>query len=95
MSFYGTIYNQISNAFEHIHVRNSGKNNNDVFIDKEETIRADGREGEICFDTGNRWITLEGDATENFCKIYHAEPDTLENSTGINIFTEITSIPAG
>ena len=78
MSFYGTIYNQISNAFDTFYVQNTGKDKKDFLSTTTNSmnIKADGREGELKLDTGNKWIQLQGNSTNNFCKIYHSQPDT-------------------
>ena len=95
MSFYGGIFNQISNAFETINVKNSGENTNNVFdsgvVSSE--IKADGREGELCIDSGNRWIHLQGDSTDNFCKIFHTKPDEKENSSVLETVSIVNSAP--
>ena len=90
MSFYGTIYKQISNAFDRFFVKNSGKNKKE-FLDSPKNsveIKADGREGYLDFDSGNRWIQMEGDYTNNFCKIYHAQAD----ATNLNTYNTVTKV---
>ena len=81
MSFYGTVYYQIANAFASFYINNSGKVNNTSFIDSSEVtnnleIAADGRDGFVTFDSGNRWIGLVGDPAANTCTFYHAAADT-------------------
>ena len=94
MSFYGGIFNQISNAFERIGIKNSGKNNNNFIATGEDfEIKADGREGEFFLDTGNQWIQLQGNVIDNFCKIYHSSPSQNFLSTN-TIFTNTTGVPA-
>lgn len=92
MSFYGGIFNQISNAFERIGIRNSGEDSNNFISAGEDLeIKADGREGEFYLDTGNQWIQLQGDVTDNFCKIYHSNPS--QNSLSTNIIFTNTEAP--
>lgn len=102
MSFYGTIYNQISNAFSEFFVKNSGVDSTSFLSNPINSINisADGREGKLSFDSGNAWIQLKGSAgTEsspenNFCKIYHSKPNE-KNLTTNTIFVEATEIPKG
>ena len=96
MSFYGTIYNQISNAFDTFYVQNTGKDKKDFLSTTTNSmnIKADGREGELKLDTGNKWIQLQGNATDNFCKIYHSIPDSSDTTTNL-ILEKITDLPSG
>ena len=86
MSFYGTIYYQITNAFASFFVNNSGKakaTENDFLLADDSSsnleIAADGRDGFITLDTGNRWIRMKGDAAANTCTFYHSAPDTVKD----------------
>lgn len=95
MSFYGTIYNQISNAFERIRIKNSGKNTIS-FLNNDPTdleIKADGREGFIEIDSGNRWIELKGDAVDNSCKIYHSQADGNNTTTHL-VVEKVNKLPS-
>lgn len=95
MSFYGGIFNQISNAFERIGIKNSGKTKIDFLntesIDLE--IKADGREGFVEIDSGNRWIELKGDVVDNSCKIYHSQADKNNTTTHL-VMEKINELPA-
>ena len=77
MSFYGTVYYQISNAFASFFIKNTGLNNKEFLTEVSNSLEipADGRDGQLTFDAGNRWIQMEGDTVNNYCKIYHAAPD--------------------
>ena len=94
MSFYGTIYNQISNAFEKIFIQNNGIDRSSIEVaeedynwSKDKVIKADGREGEFKIDSGNRWILLTGDEVANNCKIYHRKPDDKNLSSVVPVGT--------
>lgn len=101
MSFYGTIYHQISDAFSEFFIKNSGVNNNDFLSNTTSSmnIEADGRAGKLSIDSGNAWIQLEGSAgtqdspEDNICKIYHSKPDT-NNLTTNKVFEEASSVPS-
>ena len=101
MSFYGTTYNQISDAFASFYVSNSGKNNNNFLNSEDLTsnlrIRADGRDGEIYLDSGNKWIQMRGNFTDNYCKIYHGPADsenlTIKNMIKLSTIDEIEEEP--
>ena len=95
MSFYGGIFNQISNAFERIGIKNSGKNTIS-FLNNDPTdleIKADGREGFIEIDSGNRWIELKGDAVDNSCKIYHSQADGNNTTTHL-VMEKVNELPS-
>lgn len=102
MSFYGTIYHQISDAFSEFFIKNSGVNKNNDFlsnITSSMNIEADGRAGKLSIDSGNAWIQLEGSAgaqdspEDNICKIYHSKPN-INNLTINKIFEETSSVPS-
>lgn len=87
MSFYGSIYYQLIDAFYKVVLRNKGKNSTD-FIDASKLpesfeTQAAGRKSVFGFDTGNKWINLNErteinqDANEAYSiyEIYHGAPD--------------------
>jgi hypothetical protein len=95
MSFYGGIFNQISNAFERVGIKNSGKNTIS-FLNNDPTdleIKADGREGFIEIDSGNRWIELKGDVVDNSCKIYHGQADGNNTTTHL-VMEKVNELPS-
>ena len=95
MSFYGGIFNQISNAFERVGIKNSGKNTIS-FLNNDPTdleIKADGREGFIEIDSGNRWIELKGDVVDNSCKIYHGQADGNNTTTHL-VMEKVDELPS-
>lgn len=85
MSFYGSVYYQLIDAFYKVIVRNQGKNSN-RFIDGNENkeVAAQGRHGVFGFDSGNKWINLgfteelkpDSKETYSIYQIYHGRPDT-------------------
>lgn len=91
MSFYGSVYYQLIDAFYKVIIRNKGKNAiNFIDGDEDREVSAQGRHGVFGFDSGNRWINfgyneeLKPDSKEtyNIYQIYHGRPDpeaTLAN----------------
>lgn len=80
MSFYGSVYYQLIDAFHKAAIKNTGKNKNEFLtnIEDESINLANGRKGEITFDTGNKWIQLSSNEEENsnaYYNIWHAAPD--------------------
>lgn len=83
MSFYGNVLYELTNAFALFKIKNNGKNNNsstNVSQDENE-ISAGGLNGEVIFDTGNRWMKLTANPKDQTLKIWHNGPD-VENSAG-------------
>ena len=91
MSFYGSVYYQLIDAFYKVIIRNKGKDAiNFIDGDEDREVSAQGRHGVFGFDSGNRWINfgyneeLKPDSKEtyNIYQIYHGRPDpeaALEN----------------
>lgn len=91
MSFYGSVYYQLIDAFYKVIIRNKGKDAiNFIDGDEDREVSAQGRHGVFGFDSGNRWINfgyneeLKPDSKEtyNIYQIYHGRPDpeaTLAN----------------
>ena len=91
MSFYGSIYYQIVDAFYKILVNNAGLEKIGFPKEKEVTLddivyRAPGRQGTIHLNTGNRWITFTKNTvdengqtitdSESPYIIWHSAPDS-------------------
>ena len=74
MSFYGSIYYQLVDAFNRIWITNKGKE--EVAFPEEEKIEekfeyhSPGRQGVIGLNSGNRWISFTGEADNTFT-IWH------------------------
>lgn len=92
MSFYGSVYYQLVDAFYKIVFRNKGKDNTE-FVKQDDLIdsenQAIGRKGVFGFSAGNKWINLKttaepGTVSEgeySICEIYHGEPEkTLQDN---------------
>lgn len=90
MSFYGSVYYQLVDAFYKIVMKNKGKES-DTFLEKDDLVdmeetAAVGRKGVFGFDTGNKWIDLkqvqeerpEAKELYTIYEIYHGKPDELE-----------------
>ena len=89
MSFYGSVYYQLLDAFNKIVIQNNGSNKGSVFntkLDTVGTVEAKGRKSTFSLDTGNRWVTFSAEPSaqsagddENSStvyKIWHSKPDT-------------------
>lgn len=87
MSFYGSVYYQLVDAFTKIVLGNKGINTNNKFgagSTDLEGSQAIGRKGVFGFDTGNRWIVFDENTVKDqetgkdftICEIYHNKPDT-------------------
>ena len=59
MSFYGSVYYQLIDAFYKVIIRNKGKDAiNFIDGDEDREVSAQGRHGVFGFDSGNRWINF-------------------------------------
>lgn len=80
MSFYGSVYYQIANAFARIVIENASLTKTDFpeedSIDEEVTLDATSRLGSVQLQAGNRWIQFTTDALNNVCTIWHSAPDS-------------------
>lgn len=78
MSFYGSIYYQLVDAFNRIWITNKGKE--EITFPKEEEIEekfeyhSPGRQGVIGLNSGNRWISFTGEDDNTFT-IWHNSAD--------------------
>lgn len=77
MSFYGNITASLSQAFSRFLFKNSGKNSQDFREGNDDVLDAEHSSASITFDSGNRWIQIQGD--DDGCKIWHGAPVTDEN----------------
>ena len=94
MSFYGKVYYQLENAFAKFFIRNSGKNKVEAPGETpDSSIDAIGLNSEFYLDTGNKWIRLKKDSSNNKdkCKFYHAllsydeeKPDEFNSFTSFS-----------
>lgn len=83
MSFYGSLYYQAGEAFAKILLDNFGPKNKDVsFKDVTENseILAKSRKGDLTLRSGNRWLSLDGEAGNGVCTIRHSAPDDSEEN---------------
>ena len=95
MSFYGSVYYQLIDAFYKAAIRNTGKDSKNFLNEVEDEVidTANGRKGEITFDTGNRWIQLNANEQEGsnaYYNIWHAAPDSTATETfqGVSISSQ-------
>ena len=91
MSFYGQVIYELTNAFSDIVIRNSGKSNSNfnTNIQTETNVPAAGLENKFYLDSGNKWVSLEGNPNSYTCKIYHSQLDNKDKSNTINTFSTI------
>lgn len=78
MSFYGSVYYQIANAFARIVIENASSTKIDFpkeDLINEVTLDATSRLGSVQLQAGNRWIQFTTDALNNVCMIWHGAPD--------------------
>lgn len=101
MSFYGSVYYQLIDAFHKVIVNNKGKSENNKFADAANYkngsyVQAEGRKGVITLDSGNAWIglTKENDS-DNSIKIWHRKPQPLSSSSVAHPFKKLTQLPSG
>ena len=89
MSFYGNRIYQLTNAFGKFLIKNSGLDV-EAFITPggDYEANAEGLKAAYTFDTGNKWITLQG-APGGVCQIYHNALDSADQS---NVVTPLTII---
>lgn len=89
MSFYGSIYYQLVDAFNRLWFSNQGKDTI-IFPEAEDLVNQNppegvpeetfeyhspGRQGVIDLKSGNRWIAFTQNSTDNSFKLWHREPD--------------------
>lgn len=92
MSFYGSVYYQTLGAIAKIIVQNRGASVSD-FLDKSKLLQSveidsSGKKSALSFDSGNKWIQLNGDASLNKISIWHGEPDE-STDTFISLFNKV------
>lgn len=92
MSFYGSVYYQTLGAIAKIIVQNRGASVSD-FLDKSKLLQSveidsSGKKSALSFDSGNKWIQLNGDAGLNKISIWHGEPDE-STDTFISLFNKV------
>ena len=101
MSFYGSVYYQLIDAFHKIIANNNGKNKNKSsdFASSYSNglaIQAEGRKGVINLDSGNAWIGFtKGADAEDPIKIWHSKPQTSSSANQAKGFMKIDSLPDG
>lgn len=104
MSFYGSVYYQLIDAFNTIIMKNTGKNSDTLLTETdastELSIEAQGRINALMFESGNRWINFEqvppkddndnnDDSSKNsFFKIYHGPTKELTQEEKIALGPE-------
>lgn len=104
MSFYGSVYYQLVDAFTKIVLGNKGINIDNQFgagSTALEGSQAIGRKGVFGFDTGNRWIVFDENTVRDeetgkdftICEIYHNKPDT-KNTKPLNGFKVLSKAEA-
>lgn len=100
MSFYGSVYYQLIDAFNTIIMKNTGNNSNELLTETdastELSIEAKGRTDALVFESGNRWINFEqvpppkddnndNDDKKSFFKIYHGPTKELTQEEKIGL----------
>ena len=86
MSFYGSRYEEIAKTFATLFIKNSGRENVTASSPSSSSIQidSDGKQGEMTFDSGNRWISLTGRVSpDNRCFIYHSNPDQTSDTSKV------------
>lgn len=92
MSFYGNMTSQLSQAFSRFLFRNNGKDRQDFQEGTDEILDATHSSASVTFDSGNRWIQIQGG--DDGCKIWHGAPATDENDlTLVSGFTQTEAPP--
>lgn len=82
MSFYGNILYELTNAFAEIMIKNSGRNSSTTISPSSGSseIPAVGLGGRFTLDSGNKWIHLSSDPSNQVCKIYHSGIDSTNTT---------------
>lgn len=100
MSFYGSIYYELIDAFYKILVHNTGYGDGVSFpkpenIKNEQALVAIGRQGVIDMDTGNDWIQITTDPSKTKYILWHgkANPNTTKDLVSFSKIEE-SDIPA-
>lgn len=100
MSFYGSIYYELIDAFYKILVHNAGYGDGVSFpkpenIKNEQALVAIGRQGVIDMDTGNDWIQITADPSKTKYILWHGKANTNTTKDLVS-FSKITEsdIPA-
>lgn len=79
MSFYGSTYYQLINAFYQIFAGNNGKDSQEFPLEIPDSLQqstASGRQETMYFDTGNRWITITQDPDDlHHYSFWHNKPE--------------------
>lgn len=107
MSFYGTVYHQVVDAFHKFFILNKGKDSVD-FLSNDELKKEDGIENiaeasginsSLSFSSGNNWIRLDVNRDEDKkvtnIDIYHNQPhSTIQTETVSKVYdtTETTNV---
>lgn len=92
MSFYGNMTSQLSQAFSRLLFRNNGKDEHNFQDGEDKILDATHSSASITFDSGNRWIQIQGN--DDGCKIWHGAPATDENDlTLVSGFTQTEEPP--
>lgn len=80
MSFYGNILYELTNAFSRVLIQNNGTDKKDFITPSTESVEipAIGLGGKLELDTGNKWISIQGNPEEHSCTIYHAAKDASD-----------------
>lgn len=85
MGFYGNSFYQLTNAFGKFIVKNAGKNKTDFITPGSESVEntAIGLGATYAFDTGNKWISLQGNSADGVCTIFHAPLDESDKNNSM------------
>ena len=94
MSFYGSIYYELIDAFYKILVHNAGYGDGVSFpkpenIKNEQALVAIGRQGVIDMDTGNDWIQITADPSKTKYILWHGKANTNTTKDLVS-FSKIT-----
>lgn len=90
MSFYGNVFQELTNAFASFIIQTQFNNATAKVV-----LEALGTGGEITFAPGNQWIELGADADNYICSIHHKPIDTNREGNTITPFGKAAAADTG